>query len=71
MTKGKDTILSAEHDETLLAKMEDLRCRLIKTATATESLSDHSLVEISQELDRYIVEIQLRNIKSGKSPTRL
>lgn len=71
MAKGKDNMLYAEHEDTLLAKIEDLRSRLIKTAIGKERLSDHSIVEISQELDKYIVEFQLRNIKSLKSPSGL
>jgi hypothetical protein len=64
MAKGsRENILCAERAETLLAKIEDLRCHLIKKARDKEHLSDHSLVEISQELDKYIVEFQLRHMK--------
>lgn len=71
MANSKEKILCTEHETTLLAKIEDLRSLLVQTAIGKEHLSDHSVVEISQELDKYIVEIQLRNMKSFKSPSRL
>ncbi|GAA4711914.1 aspartyl-phosphate phosphatase Spo0E family protein [Brevibacillus fulvus] len=50
------------NDQALFNKIEELRYQLVQASLGKKNLSDQTLVEISQKLDRYIVEVQSRNL---------
>lgn len=51
-----------EADEVLLRKMECTRLNMMNAAKTGRNLTDTSVVQLSQELDTYIVEIQKKGI---------
>ncbi|GAV14402.1 XRE family transcriptional regulator [Paenibacillus sp. NAIST15-1] len=51
-----------EADEALLRKMERTRLKMMNAAKTGRNLTDVSVVQLSQELDTYIVEIQKKGI---------
>lgn len=53
----------AINDEELviLQKVEELRQRLARAVGSIKSLNDERIVELSQELDCYILQIQKKN----------
>ncbi|NOJ72134.1 Spo0E family sporulation regulatory protein-aspartic acid phosphatase [Paenibacillus alvei] len=51
-----------EDDEALLRKMERTRLKMMSAAKTGRNLTDASVVQLSQELDTYIVEIQKKGI---------
>jgi len=53
----------AANDEELviLEKVEELRQRLARAVGSIKSLNDERIVELSQELDCYILKIQKKN----------
>ncbi|MCM3292021.1 XRE family transcriptional regulator [Paenibacillus sp. MER 180] len=55
-------VVLTENDEALLRKMERARLQMISVAETGRNLTDSSVVQLSQELDDYIVEIQKRGI---------
>lgn len=58
--------MTTHSDKCLLHKIEELRAQLVQAAKEKGcSLSDYSIVQLSQELDRYIVEFQTRHQKKA------
>lgn len=51
-----------EHDIELLRKMERTRLKMMSAAKTGQNLTETSVVQLSQELDTYIVEIQKKGI---------
>ncbi|MBN3524502.1 aspartyl-phosphate phosphatase Spo0E family protein [Paenibacillus apiarius] len=45
----------------LIQKVEDLRQRLVRTVGSIKSFNDEYVVELSQELDSYVLQLQKKN----------
>ncbi|MCE5168297.1 aspartyl-phosphate phosphatase Spo0E family protein [Paenibacillus profundus] len=55
-------MVTQDEDLVLIQKVEDLRQRLIRTVGSIKSFNDERVVELSQELDYYVLQLQKRTI---------
>ncbi|OBY76419.1 hypothetical protein BBG47_27220 [Paenibacillus sp. KS1] len=55
-----------QEEELIRLKVKELRERLARTVESMKSLSDRHVVEISQELDWYILQLQKMNYSDTK-----
>ncbi|MCM3293523.1 aspartyl-phosphate phosphatase Spo0E family protein [Paenibacillus sp. MER 180] len=56
-----------QEEEFIQLKVKELRERLARTVESMKNLSDRHVVEISQELDWYILQLQKMNFSETKN----
>ena len=56
-----------QEEEFIQLKVKELRERLARTVESMKNLSDRHVVEISQELDWYILQLQKMNYSDTKN----
>ncbi|MEQ7053798.1 aspartyl-phosphate phosphatase Spo0E family protein [Paenibacillaceae sp. P-4] len=56
-----------QEEELIQLKVKELRERLARTVESMKNLSDRHVVEISQELDWYILQLQKMNYSDTKN----